>query len=130
MREPKYEKKRSETIFFLLEICIKKQSYDLFIRFYHRYHNFFDINSIDKKHSGNNLLIVATKEDAQSIGKYLISKGIDLNYRNYFGNTAMHFAISYKNYQYADLLKKSGAREDIENAKGLIPWECINETCE
>ena len=130
MREPQFKEKRSSIIFFLLEICIKKQSYDLFIRFYHRYHNFFNINSIIEKNSGNNLLIIATKENAQSIGKYLISKGIDLNYRNYFGNTAMHFAISYKNYQFADLLKRSGAREDIENGKGLIPWECINHTCE
>ena len=70
------------------------------------------------------------KEDAQNLVKYLISKGIDLNYTNDFGNTAMHFAISYKNFEIADLLKKSGAREDIENYKGLIPWECINHTCE
>ena len=117
-------------IFYLLEMCIKKQLYDLFVRFYHRYHNFFNINSIDEKHYGDNLLIVAVKEDAQNIVKYLISKGIDLNYRNDFGNTAMHFAISYKNFEIADLLKKSGAREDIENNKGLIPWECINESCE
>ena len=117
-------------IFYLLEICIKKQLYDLFVGFYHRYHNFFDINSVDEKHNGDNLLIVAVKEDAQNLVKYLISKGIDLNYTNDFGNTAMHFAISYKNFEIADLLKKSGAREDIENYKGLIPWECINESCE
>jgi hypothetical protein len=101
-------------IFYLLEMCIKKQLYDLFVRFYHRYHNLFDINSTDEKHYGDNLLIVAVKEDAQNIVKYLISKGIDLNYRNNFGNTAMHFAISYKNFEIADLLKKSGDREDIE----------------
>ena len=122
--------KIKSNIFYLLEMCIKKELYDLFVRFYHRYHNLFDINSTDEKNHGDNLLIIAVKEDAQNIVKYLISKGIDLNYRNNFGNTAMHFAISYKNFEIADLLKKSGAREEIENNKGLIPWECINESCE
>ena len=95
-------------------MCIKKELYDLFVRFYRECRNLFDINSIDEKHYGDNLLIVAVKEDAQNIVKYLISKGIDLNYRNNFGNTSMHFVISYKNFEIADLLKKSGDREDIE----------------
>ena len=38
----------------------------------------------------------------------------------------MHYAISFKYFDIADLLKKNGAREDITNYKGLIPWECVN----
>ncbi len=61
-------------IFYLLEMCIKKELYDLFVRFYHRYHNLFDINSTDEKHCGDNLLIVTVKEDAQNIVNILFQK--------------------------------------------------------
>ncbi len=36
----------------------------------------------------------------------------------------MHYAISHKCFEISDILKKNGAREDIANFKGLIPWEC------
>ena len=42
----------------------------------------------------------------------------------------MHYALSYKYFNIADILRKKGGREDIENKKGLIPWECVNGTCD
>ena len=118
------------TILMLLDYCIKHQSYTLFIRFHHRYHNFFDINSVDLYSNNDTLLIKATKENCKVIVKYLLEKGADPNIKNNFGNTAIHYAISYKYFRIADILRKNGAREDIENVKGLIPWECVNRSCE
>ena len=118
------------TIIMLLDYCIRHQSHTLFFRFHHRYHNYFDINSVDFYSNNDTLLIKATKENSNVIVKYLLEKGADPNMRNNFGNTAMHYAISYKYFRIADILRKNGAREDIENVKGLIPWECVNRSCE
>ena len=118
------------TIIMLLDYCIRHQSNALFIRFHHRYHNYFDINSIDLYSNNDTLLIKATKENSKVIVQYLLDKGADPNKRNIYGNTAMHYALSYKYYIIADILRKNGAREDIENVKGLIPWECVNRSCE
>ena len=118
------------TIIMLLDYCIRHQSNALFIRFHHRYHNYFDINSIDSYSNNDTLLIKATKENSKVIVQYLLDKGADPNKRNIYGNTAMHYALSYKYYIIADILRKNGAREDIENVKGLIPWECVNRSCE
>ena len=118
------------TLIMLFDYCIRNQSITLFLRFHHRYHNLFDINTPDIYNHNDTLLIKATKENSIGIIKYLLEKGANPNLRNEFGNTPMHYAISFKYYNIVDILKKNGAREDIENFKGLIPWECVNETCD
>jgi ankyrin repeat protein len=118
------------TLIMLFDYCIRNQSITLFLRFHHRYHNLFDINTPDIYNHNDTLLIKATKENSIGIIKYLLEKGADPNLRNEFGNTPMHYAISFKYFNIVDILKKNGAREDIENFKGLIPWECVNETCD
>ena len=110
----------------LFDYLIRNQSPNLVLNFHHRYHNFFDINMIDNDNNGDSLLIIATKENLINLVKYFLEKGADPNLTNNFGNTAMHYAISFKYFDIADVLKKNGAREDITNLKGLIPWECIN----
>ena len=110
----------------LFDYLIRTQSPNLVLTFHHKYHNLFDINITDNDNNGDSLLIIATKENLINIVKYFLEKGADPNLTNNFGNTAMHYAISFKYFDIADLLKKNGAREDITNYKGLIPWECVN----
>ena len=119
-----------QTIIMLFDYCIRNQSYTLFIRFHHRYHNYFDLDTPDHFYNGDTLLIKATKNNCKIIVKYLLEKGANPNIKNDFGNTAMHYALSYKYFNIADILRKNGGREDIENKKGLIPWECVNGTCD
>lgn len=38
----------------------------------------------------------------------------------------MHYALSYENFQIANLLLYYGADESKLNKKGLYPWSCIN----
>ena len=53
-----------------------------------------------------------------------------MNIQNDRGNTALHYAISYKFFSIVDLLKSFGAKEDIMNKKGFSPWDCIEHTLE
>ena len=59
-----------------------------------------------------------------------MEKGVNVNLQNKQGNTALHYALSRKNFEMADLLKKYGAHEDIINKKGFSPWECLGKTIE
>ena len=111
----------------LFDYLIRTQSPNLVLTFHHKYHNLFDINITDNDNNGDSLLIIATKENLINIVKYFLEKGADPNLTNNFGNTAMHYAISFKYFDIADVLRKNGGREDIPNFRGLIPWECINE---
>ena len=110
----------------LFDYLIRNQSNNLVLRFHHRYHNLFDINITDPCNHNDTLLIIATRENSINLIKYFLEKGADPNITNDYGNTAMHYAISYKYFDIVDILRKNGAREDIENLRGLIPWECVN----
>ena len=130
IKSPKYEPKLTSTIMILLDYCIKYKSTTLFIAIHHRYHKFFNLNSIDEYQNNDTLLIKATKEKSKGIVKYLLEKGANPNICNDFGNTPIHYALSNKYFEIADILRKNGANENIENNKGLISWECINQKCE
>ena len=56
--------------------------------------------------------------------------GIDVNIQNNEGNSALHYALSGKNFDIADALKKFGAKEDLYNNKGMTPWDCIGKAIE
>ena len=130
IKNDKSNPKLIPSIIILLDYCIKHKSTSLFIAIHHKYHNFFDLNSVDKYHNNDTLLIKATKEKSKGIVKYLLEKGVNPDICNEFGNTAIHYALSYKYFEIADILRKNGANENIENKKGLISWECINQKCE
>ena len=117
-------------LFYLFNYCINNNENILFVKIFNRYKDIFYINSKDKNNDDNTLLINATKVNNDKIVEFLLMKGSECNYRNRYGNTALHYAISYKFFKIVDLLKKYGAREDIENNFGQIPWECENGTCE
>ena len=41
---------------------------------------------------------------------------------NRYKNTPLHYALSNKNYEIADLLIQNKAKDNIENIYGLTPW--------
>ena len=41
-------------------------------------------------------------------------------------NTPLHYALSYQNFELADILINAGADESIKNYDGLTPWQCVN----
>ena len=60
----------------------------------------------------------------------MLEFGIDVNIQNNEGNTALHYALSSKHYNLADILKKHGAKEDCYNKLGMTPWDCVGKSIE
>ena len=117
----------SNTMEILLKLVTIGEK-DLFMDTYSKNKSNFDINTQDE--NGNTLLIHSTMLNIINIAEYLLDQGADPNIPNCFGNTAMHYAYSFKNFKVVDLLHRYGAREDIINRKGMTPGECINKNCE
>ena len=44
------------------------------------------------------------------------------------GNTPLHYALVYHNFEIADMLIKRGANENLRNHKGFNPWQCLDST--
>lgn len=74
---------------------------------------YFLINSINK--FGHNLLIHAVISGQLNAARLLIDKGIDLNFTDNDGNTALHISLFKRNYDLVDLLLSRGARVNIKN---------------
>ena len=88
----------------------------------------FDINNKDE--DGNTLLILCAKNGLKNLSSFLLENGADVNKQNDKGNTALHYAISLKHFDLANLLAKHNAKEDIMNIFGYTPWECIGKSVE
>ena len=108
-----------------LEELIKRGEILLFIEYFNDYSNKININQQDEK--GNTLLILAIKQGLNTICKLLLKNGIDINIQNDNGNSALHYALSGKNFIMADELRKLGAVENCKNKIGLSPWDCIGK---
>jgi ankyrin repeat protein len=52
-----------------------------------------------------------------------------LNAKNASGNTALHLACSFANCDAIRLLLNHGARHDIRNGAGLVPFQCAFNSC-
>ena len=81
-----------------------------------------------KDNDGNTFLILSVKQGLDIIAKTLLEKGVDVNIQNNEGNSALHYALSSKNFTIADLLKKFGAKEDCYNTIGYTPWDCVGKS--
>ena len=81
-----------------------------------------DINGINNNET--KIEVIPTKAKLHS------TEGIKVNIQNDKGNTALHYAIGNQFYSVADTLTRFGAREDIANNKGLLPWDCVENNLE
>ena len=117
-----------ENIQLVLRTLIKEGETLLFIEYFNR--NFRIINIDSQDEDGNTFLILSVKQGLNYITKCLLEKGVNVNIQNNEGNSALHYALSGKNFDIADLLKKYGAKEDIYNSMGYTPWECVGNSIE
>ena len=117
-----------ENIQTVLRTLIKEGETLLFTEYFNR--NFRRINANSQDEDGNTFLISSVKQGLNYITNFLLEKGVDVNMQNNEGNTALHYALSGKNFEIADLLKKFGAKEDIYNHMGYTPWECVGNSIE
>ena len=115
-----------ENIEIILRAFIKEGETILFSEYFNNNYRRIDINSRDD--DGNTFLILSIKQGLNYITKSLLEKGVDVNIQNNEGNSALHFALSGKNFVVADLLKKYGAKEDCYNALGYTPWDCVGKS--
>ena len=111
-----------EDIYYNLLTCIIESKNKVFINLFEEKKKLLNINQ--QLIEGNTLLILSAREGNHAITKFLCEQGIDVNIQNNSGNTALHYAIGNQFYSIADILTRFGAREDIANSKGLLPWDC------
>jgi len=84
--------------------------------------NFINI----KDEHGNTPLIVAAQNNRKRTIKFLIAKGSDPNIQNKSGQTALHYAFSYRYFDLAETLLELGASDTILNNRGLDPYDGLN----
>ena len=120
--------KDKENIESILRLFIIEGESMLFVEYFNDLLKRIDINSKDGE--GNTFLILSIKAGMNYVSKLLLEKGANPNIQNYEGNSALHFALSRKNYGMADLLKLYGAKEDSINKRGFNPWECLGKSIE
>ena len=83
-------------------------------------------NTEIRDNEGNTLLNIATQCDFKKAVIYLLNLGANPNSQNYKLNSPLHYALSYQNFELADILIKHGANENLKNLEGLTPWQCLN----
>jgi ankyrin repeat protein len=113
-----------EDIYFNLVKFIIEGKNKMFKTFFEKNREYIDINQ--ELFEGNTLLILCAREGNLYITKFLCDENAEVNTQNNNGNTALHYAIGKQFYALADILTRHGAREDIKNAKGFAPWDCID----
>ena len=116
-----------EIYFELIKFIIEGKNKN-FEKYFEKNKNYIEINQ--ELYEGNTLLILSAKEGNYYITKFLCERKAEVNLQNNIGNTALHYAIGKQFYAIADILTRYGAREDIKNAKGLTPWDCIEHNIE
>ena len=117
-----------ENIEIILRAFIQESETLLFTEYFNNNYRRIDIDSQDD--DGNTFLILSIKQGLNYITKTLLERGVDVNIQNNEGNSALHYALSGKNFVVADLLKKFGAKEDCYNSFGYTPWDCVGKSIE
>jgi hypothetical protein len=117
-----------ENIETILRTFILEGETLLFSEYFNNNYRRININSQDEK--GNTFLILSVRQGLDYITKILLEKGVDVDIQNKLGNSALHYALSAKNYLIADLLKKFGAKEDCYNIYGFTPWDIVGKSIE
>ena len=116
---------------------IKEDNMMLVKKYINDNYGFMNMNFKDE--NGFTFINTAVKFNCRKqIIEFLLIKGCNPNIPNvrflfYLinqnnGNCPLHYALSYENYEIANLLIYSGANESLVNKDGLNPWRCINQT--
>ena len=108
----------SETLFF----HIKDRNYPLFKSIFEKYKMNPDLTDND----GNSLLSLAVQSNSFQIVNYLLNVGATPNTKNNKYNTPLHYALTFHNYEMADMLIRRGADEKVVNKMGTTPWQCLD----
>ena len=117
-----------KTVYESLHSYLLKNAENEFISTFKEFFNMLDIEKKDE--SGNTFLILAAKNNSIKIINFLLANGCNVNQQNIYGNTAFHYAVSFKYYEVVNLLVQYKASESLRNNRGLVPWECSNINCE
>ena len=85
-----------------------------------------DVNIEDEK-EGNNLLMEAltSLNSSVTVIEYLIKNGANVNHRNLFGSTPLHFAGRNRHAESARLLINHGARLNVRDNRGQTPVHAV-----
>lgn len=80
-----------------------------------------------KNQQGRSPLITATIKGLDDEAKLLLQARCEVDTRDIFGNTALHYACMYNHDIIADFLVGSNANQSITNNEQLTPLEvCVN----
>ncbi|KAM3139950.1 hypothetical protein pb186bvf_007981 [Paramecium bursaria] len=116
------ERRRSQTVSQQLSILIKESKFSELLEFLNNNPNIFINERCD---DGNTYLIIAAQTGDCDIVEILLHKGSQVNLTNYQGESALHKAIAYNNFDCADLLIRNGAIQTIRNHQGQTPWQMM-----
>ena len=87
------------------------------------------VSIFHKINNGHNCLMIASRgarrniEDKKKYVKYFLSWGIDINMQSNVGETALHVAVAYDQYEIAKLLIESGADTTIISNESKTPLQ-------
>ena len=112
----------------VLTNLLKEREIYLFMEYANSNSRNIDLNYQDN--DGNTFLILSIKNGLNKLTKFLLEKGSNVNIQNKEGNSALHYALSGKNFVIADLLRKYGALENTVNKLGYTPWDSIGKNIE
>jgi ankyrin repeat protein len=113
--------KRANTKIDILFLYIKDGNHQNFKDIFQK----FNPGIEEKDEKGNSFLNLSVQCCYKAIIEFLIDKGANINSQNKKLNTPLHYALSYQNYDIADLLLRFGADENIKNIDGLTPYQCL-----
>ena len=71
----------------------------------------FHISLESRNNKGSTLLIFAVQCGYYIFVKYLLEKGANINAQDFELNTALNYALSHNNFNFADILLKNEANE-------------------
>ena len=69
---------------------------------------------------------MAVQSNSFLIVNYLLNIGADVNSQNLNYNSPLHYALSFHNFDIADMLINRGADEGLKNIIGMTPWQCLD----
>jgi len=107
-----------------LEALIKKENKETAIKEKAQYRSAFP-HKIPKIRDGS--LLSAAKRATVETLRYLLGKGLNINYRDSKGNSALHYAVYGKRHENIKYLLKKGADPQAKNNQGLNPKEAASK---